>query len=65
MHFSPSTLQARRRGLLRSPATAWSLVFTAVLMGGMLVSDPPQAGGPPPAPPPLVRREVGRGGRGL
>ena len=58
MHFTPSTLQARRRGLLRSPATAWSLVFTAVLMGGMLVSDPPQAAAPHAASPQLVQKVV-------
>jgi hypothetical protein len=35
----------RRRGL-RSPAVTWSLVFSAVLMGGVILSEPPQAAAP-------------------
>ena len=58
MHFSPSTLQARRRGLLRSPATAWPLVSPAVFMGGMPVPDPPQAPAPHAASPQLVQKVV-------
>jgi hypothetical protein len=36
-------LPRRRRSAWRSPATAWSLVFCAVLMGAVYASDPPQA----------------------
>ena len=36
----------RRRSALRSPATAWSLAFCAVLMGAVDASDPPQAAAP-------------------
>jgi hypothetical protein len=38
--------QPRRRRALRSPATAWSLLFSAVLMGAVFASDPPQAAAP-------------------
>ena len=48
----------RRRHGLRSPATAWSLVFTAVLMGGMLLGEPPQAAAPTSASPQLVQQVV-------
>lgn len=39
----PSPLQPRQRRAWRSPATAWSLLFSAVLMGAVYASDPPQA----------------------
>lgn len=37
------SLRPRQRRVWRSPATAWSLVFSAVLMGAVYASDPPQA----------------------
>lgn len=58
MHYTPAAPQPRRRSLLRSPATTWSLIFTAVLMGGMFVSDPPQAAAPAAASPQLVQKVV-------
>lgn len=47
----------RGRGL-RSPATAWALVFTAVLTGGMLLAEPPQAAAPKAVSPPVVQQVV-------
>ena len=38
---SPSLRPSQRRAW-RSPATAWSLLFSAVLMGAVYASDPPQ-----------------------
>ena len=35
--------RASERRSWRSPATAWSLLFSAVLMGAVYVSNPPQA----------------------
>lgn len=47
MQYLPTTLpspsQPRQRRAWRSPATAWSLLFSAVLMGAVYASDPPQA----------------------
>lgn len=52
MQFQPSpqdfTLRARPRSPWRSPATAWSLLFSAVLMGAVYASDPPQPEAPSP-----------------
>ncbi len=39
-------LRRERRLGLRSPATAWSLIFTAVLFAGVFTSEPPQAAAP-------------------
>jgi hypothetical protein len=51
----------RRRSAWRSPATAWSLVFCAVLMGAVYASDPPQVpGGPAPAASTQVVQQVVR-----
>jgi hypothetical protein len=36
-------LHPRQRRPLRSPATLWSLLFSAVLVGAVFASDPPQA----------------------
>lgn len=55
---STTPTSTRRRQGLRSPATAWSLVFTAVLMGGMLLGEPPQAAAPTGASPQLVQQVV-------
>jgi hypothetical protein len=52
-----SAARQRRRGL-RSPATAWALAFTAVLMGGMLLSEPPEAAAPRSVSPQVVQRVV-------
>ncbi|HVE53354.1 MAG TPA: DUF4864 domain-containing protein [Ramlibacter sp.] len=41
-----STERRERRLGLRSPATAWSLIFTAVLFAGVFTSEPPQAAAP-------------------
>lgn len=57
MQSIPPTSTRRRQGL-RSPATAWSLVFTAVLLGGMLLGEPPQAAAPASASPQLVQQVV-------
>ena len=59
MQYTPSrdTNDTRRRGL-RSPATTWSLLFTAVLMGGMFLSDPPQAAAPRSVSPQMVQKVV-------
>ena len=47
MPYQPSpqdfVLRTRPRRSWRSPATAWSLLFSAVLMGAVFASDPPQA----------------------
>lgn len=40
---SDFSLPPRQRRAWRSPATAWSLLFSAVLMGAVYASDPPQA----------------------
>lgn len=58
MHDPSTSSKQRRRGLLRNPATTWALLFTAVLMGGMAVSDPPQAAAPRVMSPQLVQRVV-------
>lgn len=39
--LSPA-VRPRQRRAWRSPATAWSLLFSAVLMGAVYASDPPQ-----------------------
>lgn len=61
MHFEPSpqdfSLRKERRRGLRSPATTWSLVFTAVLFTGIFLADPPQAAAPK-APSPQVVQQV-------
>ena len=49
--------QARRRGL-RSPAATWSLVFSAILMGGVILSEPPQAAAPRHVPTQMVQQVV-------
>jgi hypothetical protein len=50
VHFQPSpsdfSLRPRVRRSWRSPATAWSLLFCAVLAGAVFASDPPQAASP-------------------
>jgi hypothetical protein len=48
----------RARRSWRSPATAWSLVFTAVLMGAVFASDPPQAAAPRAAATQVVQQVV-------
>ena len=57
MHSQAPQQPARRRAL-RSPATTWALIFTAVLMGGMLLSDPPQAAAPKTVSPQVVQQVV-------
>jgi hypothetical protein len=61
MQSPPNILETaarqRRRGL-RSPATAWALAFTAVLMGGMLLSEPPEAAAQRGVSPQVVQRVV-------
>lgn len=46
MQYQPTptdfALRPRRRRAWRSPAAAWSLLFSAVLMGAVYASDPPQ-----------------------
>lgn len=54
------TLPRRRRGPWRSPATAWSLAFCAVLMGAVYASDPPQAAAPTRAASTQVVQQVVR-----
>jgi hypothetical protein len=49
--------QDKARGL-RSPAAAWSLVFTAVLFTAIFVSDPPQAVASKAPSPQVVQRVV-------
>lgn len=46
-----------RRGL-RSPAATWSLVFSAVLMAGVILSEPPQAAAPRHVPTQMVQQVV-------
>ena len=58
MQDSSTPSRQRRRGLLRSPATTWALLFTAVLMGGMFLSDPPQAAAPGTVSPQIVQKVV-------
>lgn len=48
---------AHRRGL-RSTATTWSLFFGAVLMGGMILSEPPEAAAPRSASTQVVQQVV-------
>lgn len=57
MHSQAPKQHARRR-VLRSPATTWALIFTAVLMGGMLLSDPPQAAAAKTVTPQVVQQVV-------
>lgn len=56
---TPRHEDARRpRRALRSPATAWSLIFTAVLFAGVFASEPPQAAAPGAAPAQVVQQVV-------
>lgn len=55
---SPSAPKRGRRGALRSPATAWSLIFTAVLFAGVFTSEPPQAAAPRAAAVEVVQQVV-------
>ena len=48
----------RRRFGLRSPAAAWSLIFTAVLFAAAFPSDPPQAAAPRAASVQVVQQVV-------
>ena len=57
MQHSTTTSTRRRRGL-RSIATAWTLVFAAMLMGGLLLAEPPQAAAPRNASPQMVQKVV-------
>jgi Domain of unknown function (DUF4864) len=52
---SPS---GKRRFGLRSPAPAWSLIFTAVLFAGVFTSEPPQAAAPRAASVQVVQQVV-------
>jgi hypothetical protein len=56
-NIQETAARQRRRGL-RSPAAAWALAFTAVLMGGMLLSDPPQASAHRGVSPQVVQQVV-------
>lgn len=56
-HPGEPTPRERGRGL-RSPATAWALAFTAVLMGGVLLAEPPQAAAPRAVTPQVVQQVV-------
>jgi hypothetical protein len=51
----PSRPQLHRRS---KTATAWSLLFTAVLLGGVFASDLPQAAAPRSVTPQVVQRVV-------
>lgn len=53
----PTSSRVRHRGL-RSPAVTWSLVFSAVLMGGVILSEPPQAAAPRHVPTQMVQQVV-------
>jgi hypothetical protein len=53
-------LPRRRRSAWRSPATAWTLAFCAVLMGAVYASDPPQTPSAMPAPGTQVVQQVVR-----
>lgn len=56
---APDTpLRRERRQGLRSPATAWSLVFAAVLAGGLFASEPPRATAPRAASVQVVQQVV-------
>lgn len=61
MPYPQTTFQApsepRQRGL-RSPATAWALVFSAVLLGGLVLAEPPQAAAPRAVSPQIVQQVV-------
>jgi hypothetical protein len=52
-----SLRRERPRGL-RSPAAAWSLIFTAVLFAGLFMSEPPQAAAPKATSPQVVQQVV-------
>lgn len=54
----PTAPKRERRGGLRSPATAWSLIFTAVLFAGVFTSEPPQAAAPRAAAVQVVQQVV-------
>lgn len=62
MQYQPSpqdfTLRSRPRRLWHSPATAWSLLFSAVLMGAVYASDPPEAAAPAGNASPQVVQQV-------
>lgn len=50
--------QAEEPSRLRSPATAWSLLFAAVLMGALLSVDAPQARSDPAAVREVVQQQL-------
>jgi hypothetical protein len=50
-------LRTARQGV-RSPAAAWSLVFSAVLFTGLFMSEPPQAASPRASSPQVVQQVV-------
>lgn len=63
MPYQPSpqdfSVPARSRNHSRSKAaTAWSLLFAAVLLGGVFASDLPQAAAPKSVTPQIVQRVV-------
>jgi len=54
-HATPN--RPRRRGL-RSAAATWSLLFSVVLMGGMLLAEPPEAAASRSLSTPMVQQVV-------
>lgn len=55
--YHPDDFRPRRRGA-RTAATAWSLLFAAVLLGGVFASDLPDTAAAAAPPPTIVQQVV-------